>query len=63
MIKYSEATAMNEKDLRSKVAALKNDMFTAKFAKHTVGVASAQNVRNIKKDIARLLTAMNSKKN
>lgn len=63
MMKYSEAAAMNEKDIRNKVAVLKNEMFNAKFAKHTVGTASAQGTRNIKKDIARLLTALNAKKN
>lgn len=63
MVKYSDAAGMNEKDLRAKVATLKSEMFNTKFAKHTVGTASAQGVRNLKKDIARLLTALNAKKN
>jgi ribosomal protein L29 len=63
MVKYSDAAGMSEKDLHAKVATLKTEMFNAKFAKHTVGTASAQGVRNLKKDIARLLTALNSKKN
>ena len=63
MVKYSDAAGMSEKDLRAKVTALKTDMFNANFAKHTVGTSSALAVRGMKKDIARLLTALNAKKN
>lgn len=63
MIKYSEAAKMGDKDLQSKVAVLKTELFNAKFAKHTVGVSKSHEVRNRKKDIARLLTALNAKKN
>mgnify|MGYP003390549210 CR=1 FL=1 len=62
MVKYSDAASMSEKDLRAKVATLKSEMFNAKFAKHTTGTSSAQGLRTMKKDVARLLTAINAKK-
>jgi len=62
MVKYSDAAGMNEKDLRAKVATLKSEMFNAKFAKHTTGTSSADSLRTMKKDVARLLTALNAKK-
>lgn len=62
MVKYSDAAGMSEKDIRAKVATLKSEMFNSKFAKHTVGTSSAQNLRGLKKDVARLLTALNAKK-
>ncbi|MCE3012356.1 MAG: 50S ribosomal protein L29 [Proteobacteria bacterium] len=63
MMKYSEAAKMSKKDILEKVAVLKTEMFNAKFSKHTVGVDKPHTKRVIKKDIARLLTAMNAKKN
>jgi ribosomal protein L29 len=63
MIKYSEAAKMNAKELKDKVAVLKTEMFNAKFSKHTVGVEKSHVARAMRKDIARLLTALNSKKN
>lgn len=63
MMKYSEAAKMSKKDILEKVAVLKTEMFNAKFLKHTVGVDKPHTKRVIKKDIARLLTAMNAKKN
>jgi large subunit ribosomal protein L29 len=63
MMKYSEAAKLSKKDILEKVAVLKTEMFNAKFSKHTVGVDKPHTKRVIKKDIARLLTAMNAKKN
>lgn len=63
MIKYSEAAKLNEKELVAKVAALKTELFNAKFARHTSGAAATQSARGIRKDIARLLTAKNAPKN
>ncbi len=63
MVKYSEAAKMSEKDLQGKVAVLKTELFNARFSKHTVGVSKPHEVRGRKKDIARLLTALNAKKN
>jgi ribosomal protein L29 len=62
MIKYSEIAKMSEKDLMSKVTALKTELFNAKFARHTSGVSASLNVRTIRKDIARMLTALNAPK-
>lgn len=62
MIKYAEVTKLAEKDLLAKVAVLKTELFNAKFSKHTVGVGKPHMVRDLKKDIARLLTALNAKK-
>jgi large subunit ribosomal protein L29 len=63
MMKYSEAAKMSKKDILERVAVLKTEMFNAKFSKHTVGVDKPHTKRVLKKDIARLLTAMNAKKN
>ena len=63
MIKYSEAAKLSAKDIKEKVAVLRTEMFNAKFSKHTVGVEKSHTKRVLKKDIARLLTALNSKKN
>lgn len=63
MIKYSDAAKLSEKDLVTKVAALKTELFNAKFARHTSGATATQNARTIRKDIARLLTAKNAPKN
>ncbi len=63
MMKYSEAAKMSKKEILDKVAVLKTEMFNAKFSKHTVGLEKSHSKRGLKKDIARLLTAMNAKKN
>ena len=63
MIDYKEASKMSANDLKTKVVALKAELFNAKFSKHTVGVDKPHAVKGLKKDIARLLTALNAKKN
>jgi ribosomal protein L29 len=62
MIKYSEAAKLSKKEILEKVAVLKTEMFNAKFSKHTVGIEKPHIKGALKKDIARLLTALNAQK-
>lgn len=49
-------------DTAKKVAELKTQIFNEKFKKHTTGAEKPHVLKNLKKDVARLLTAENSKK-
>jgi large subunit ribosomal protein L29 len=62
MLKTSEISKLSEKDLKTKVATLKAELFTNKFTKFTTGTEKPHVVKEVKKDIARLLTALNAKK-
>ncbi len=61
MLKSSEITKLSTKEIDDKVAALKGELFNTKFNKHTTGVEKPHKLKEIKKDIARLLTVKNSK--
>lgn len=62
MLKSSEISKLSEKELTEKVATLKTELFNQKFNKFTTGVEKPHQVKELKKDIARLLTALNAKK-
>jgi len=61
MLKTSEISKLSEKDLKAKVATLKSELFNSKFNKFTTGTEKPHVVKQVKKDIARLLTALNAK--
>lgn len=62
MLKSSEISKLSAKELTEKVATLKAELFTNKFTKFTTGADKPHVVKELKKDIARLLTFKNAKK-
>jgi large subunit ribosomal protein L29 len=63
MLKTSDISKLSDKEIREKVTSLKNDLFNNKFNKFTTGSDKPHMVKQLKKDIARLLTVKNAKKN
>ena len=62
MLKSSEISKLSAKELTEKVTSLKVELFNKKFNKFTTGIEKSHTVKDLKKDIARLLTAKNAKK-
>ncbi len=62
MLKTSEISKLSVKELTEKVATLKAELFTNKFTKFTTGSEKPHVAKQLKKDIARLLTVKNAKK-
>ncbi|MGE3609677.1 MAG: 50S ribosomal protein L29 [Bacteriovoracaceae bacterium] len=62
MLKTSDIAKLSAKEITEKVASLKNELFHNKFNKFTTGTEKPHVVKQIKKDIARLLTFLNAKK-
>lgn len=63
MLKTSDISKLSEKEITEKVASLKTELFNNKFTKFTTGSDKPHVVKDLKKDIARLLTFKNAKKN
>ena len=61
MLKTSEISNLSEKELTQRVSTLKADLFNNRFTKFTTGTDKPHVSKQIKKDIARLLTAKNAK--
>jgi large subunit ribosomal protein L29 len=62
MLNYNEVKAFDSKTIAKKVNELKTQLFNLKLQKVTTGLEKNAELKNVKKDIARLLTALNSKK-
>ena len=62
MLKTSEISKLSVNELTEKVSSLKKELFNSKFNKFTTGNEKPHVVKEIKKDIARLLTQLNAKK-
>jgi large subunit ribosomal protein L29 len=62
MLKTSEISKLSAKELTEKVATLKAELFTNRFTKFTTGSDKPHVVKQLKKDIARLLTVKNANK-
>ncbi len=62
MLNASEISKMSAKEIMEKVAKAKADHFNLKFTKFTTGNEKPHLAKSLKKDIARLLTALNAKK-
>ena len=62
MLKTSEISKLSAKELNEKVTTLKAELFNNKFTKFTTGSDKPHVVKQLKKDIARLLTVKNAKK-
>jgi ribosomal protein L29 len=61
MLKTSDISKLSEKEITEKVANLKTDLFNNRFNKYTTGSDKPHVVKQIKKDIARLLTFLSAK--
>lgn len=62
MLKTSDISKLSAKEITEKVATLKSELFNTKFNKFTTGTEKPHTVKDLKKDIARLLTFKNAKK-
>jgi large subunit ribosomal protein L29 len=62
MLKTSDISKLSVKEISEKVATLKAELFNKKFNKFTTGTEKPHAVKELKKDIARLLTLKNAKK-
>ena len=62
MLKSSEITKLSVKEITQRVATLKSELFNSKFNKFTTGTEKPHVVKALKKDIARLLTALSATK-
>lgn len=61
MLKTSEISKLSSKEINERVANLKTELFNKKFNKYTTGVEKIHVVKELKRDIARLLTVLNAK--
>lgn len=61
MLNYSEIKDLDTKALRAKIEEKRREIFEFKMQKHTSGIEKSSDLVNAKKDLARLLTASNSK--
>jgi ribosomal protein L29 len=62
MLKTADISKLSAKELNAKVASLKSELFNNKFNKFTTGTEKSHVVKQLKKDIARLLTFKNAPK-
>ena len=60
-MKYKEIKKLSIDELKNKVNSLKKDLFNFRFRKANGQLESAAKVSQIKKDVAKLLTALNQK--
>ncbi len=58
----SEIAKLDNTAIVKKIEELRVELFNYKFKKHTSGVEKPHLVKNLKKEIARLNTALNQKK-
>jgi large subunit ribosomal protein L29 len=60
MLKISEIKEWDAKLIKSKVEDLRTELFNIRMLKSTSGVEKPHHIKDLKKDIARLLTVLNS---
>ncbi len=61
MLKMEEIKKFDDKMIDSKVFELKRELFEIKMQKAAAGIEKPHRIKEIKKDIARLLTVKNAK--
>jgi large subunit ribosomal protein L29 len=61
MLKMTEIKKLDDVAIKAKISELRKELFDTKFQKHTTGIEKPHLLKTLKKDIARLLTALNSK--
>ena len=60
-MKSKEINKLSKDELKSKINSLKKDLFNFRFRKVNGQLESSAKVSQIKKDVAKLLTALNQK--
>ena len=60
-MQYKEIKTLSTDELKNKVNSLKKDLFNFRFRKVNGQLESTAKVSQIKKDVAKLLTALNQK--
>lgn len=61
MLKMTEIKDWDKKVITSKVSELRAELFSFRMQKATSGLEKPHRIKEIKKDVARLLTALNAK--
>jgi large subunit ribosomal protein L29 len=61
MLKMSEITKLDGVAVSQKVSELRRELFNLRLQKNTTSVEKSHMLTNMKRDIARLLTVLNSK--
>jgi large subunit ribosomal protein L29 len=61
MLKISEISKLDGNAISLKVSELRRELFNLRLQKNTTSVEKSHLLTNLKKDIARLLTVLNSK--
>jgi large subunit ribosomal protein L29 len=61
MLKMTEIKKLDDVAIKAKISELRKELFDTRFQKHTTGIEKPHLLKTLKKDIARLLTALNSK--
>ena len=62
MLKMEEIKSWENKVVLSKISELRKELFAFRMQKTTSGIEKPHRIREAKKDIARLLTALNQAK-
>ena len=62
-MKYKEIKKMSKDELNNKINSLKKDLFNFRFRKVNSQIEDTAKISTIKKDVAKLLTKLNIKKN
>lgn len=60
-MKMEEIRNLSKEEAEDKLKALRKEAFELKFSKHTGVLEKPHTLKNVKKDIARLLTHINKK--
>ncbi|MBI99972.1 MAG: 50S ribosomal protein L29 [Nocardioides sp.] len=61
MLKMSEVNKLDASAIKGQVSELRKKLFELKLQKVTTSVEKSHELKSVRKDIARLLTALNSK--
>ena len=61
MLKVSEIQKMDAADIIKRVSVLRKELFELKLQKNTTNVEKPHMFKSVKKDIARLMTVLNTK--
>ena len=62
-MKANELRELAPEDLQKKVAELERDLFNLRFQLHTGHLEDSSRLKAVKKDVARIKTVLNDKKN
>ncbi len=60
-MKTSEIREMSKQDIETKIVELKNELLNLRFQMATGNLENTSQIKNIKKDVARMKTILNEK--